>query len=302
MTLPRVSIHIITYNQQQFIEETLRSAVEQDYDNLQVVVGDDASTDGTPDVIRDFERRYPGRVVSVFAERNSGITANANRVLALCDGDLIALQGGDDVFLPGKIAKQVEWMRERPSYAISYHDVELFDSATGAPQYLMSDRHLMLDGDASVMVREGTFFAATAAMVRRSAMPAHGFDPSITAASDWLFFIECLAGGGRVGPMPEVLARYRRHPHNATLDRVRGRREEWQTLDLVASRFPDLASDVRMRKADLAFLDASRALRQKRVGAAAADLARSVALSRGMWRSPRLLLREAKFYWKTRGR
>jgi glycosyltransferase involved in cell wall biosynthesis len=300
MSGPRVSIHIITYNQASFITETLTTALEQNYDNLQVVVGDDASTDGSQDIIRDFAARYPSRLLPLLGEKNLGITANANRVLRRCDGELIALQGGDDVILPGKIAAQVEWFAHHRDHSVSYHDVDVFDSDTGRVLYRYGERYPMLEGDASTVIREGTFFAATAVMVRASSMPAGGFDSRIAVASDWLFFIECLAGGGRIGALPGVLARHRRHSGNTTRQRDETRHEEWETLAVLEEKYPHLRAAVRQRRADLYFLDSVRALRRGRPLAAIENGARSLALSRGRWTSPRLLWRELRFAARNR--
>jgi glycosyltransferase involved in cell wall biosynthesis len=296
---PRVSVHIITYNQLAFVSDALTSALEQDYDNLQVVVSDDGSTDGTQDVIRDFARRYSDRLCPVLSERNYGITENCNKALRACSGDFIAFQGGDDLLLPGKIRKQVAWFAEHPKHNISYHDADVFDSNSGHSLYRLSDLHPMLEGDAALVVREGTFFTGTSVMVRRSAVPRSGFDVSISMACDWLFFIECLANGGFIGPIQEVLARYRRHSGNVTLDRSRGRRDEWRTLEIVSERYPALRAAVLHRAADLKLLDAVRDLRSGHITQAVNGAIQSVKLTGLNWDSWRLILRVGAFRVRT---
>src|SRR5689334_23285444 len=100
MSRPLVSVLVVAYNQISFIADTLASAVEHDYENLQVVVADDGSTDGTTDVVLDFARRHPGRVVPLTGGPNLGITRNCNRGLTACKGEYVAFLGGDDLFLP----------------------------------------------------------------------------------------------------------------------------------------------------------------------------------------------------------
>jgi len=75
---PLVSIHIITYNQIDFIHDTLTSALEQDYENLEVVVADDGSTDGTAEVILEYAKKYPNRLLPLVGGPNLGITGNSN--------------------------------------------------------------------------------------------------------------------------------------------------------------------------------------------------------------------------------
>ena len=136
MPKPLVSILIISFNQEAFIEEALKGALEQDYENLEVVVADDGSTDRTPDIILSYADRYKGRLVAIVGKPNLGITGNSNRGLSLCKGKYIAFQGGDDVFLPGKISAQVDWMEERDSRVLCGHQVEVFYES-GAPSHLL---------------------------------------------------------------------------------------------------------------------------------------------------------------------
>ena len=143
MKEPKVSVLIPSYNQEAVIEQTVMSALTQNYDNLEVVVSDDASRDGTPQILTDIQSRYPERLKIFLHQSNLGVTQNHNRGLLECRGDFIAFQDGDDLFLPGKIKKQVEFMLGHPDCTISSHDVDVFDSKTGKTLYLWSQR---LDG------------------------------------------------------------------------------------------------------------------------------------------------------------
>src|SRR5438128_463489 len=90
VTNPLVSVIVPTYNQLDFIAEALDSVLEQDYENLQIVVGDDGSTDGTVEIIRQFAKRYPRRLIPLDGLPHLGITANCNRCLRACNGKYIA--------------------------------------------------------------------------------------------------------------------------------------------------------------------------------------------------------------------
>src|SRR5436190_24170616 len=103
MATPQVSIHFVSFNQAAFIEESLESALRQDYPNLQIVASDDGSTDGTAQIIERYARRYPDRIHAITGGPNLGITANCNRALRECKGEYIAFLAGDDLYLPGKI-------------------------------------------------------------------------------------------------------------------------------------------------------------------------------------------------------
>ena len=131
MTTPKVSVIVPIYNQAPFIRETVDSVLGQDHPNIELVLSDDGSTDGTTDVLREYAARDPERVKVVASERNTGIAGAFNRALDAHTGEYIAWLGGDDVMLPGKLSRQVAALQARPEAIGCCHDAEVFDSDSG---------------------------------------------------------------------------------------------------------------------------------------------------------------------------
>ena len=216
--VPLVSVLIITYNQQDYIAEAVTSAASQDYPELEVIVADDASSDATPQIIRRLAAEFPpGRVVPVINARNLGITANSNVGLARCRGDLIAFMGGDDVLLPGKIRRQVEWFMADKHRVLCGHDADWIEEK-GAPLGLMSSDHRALAAGRGIggMIRHGNLFPATSVMVRRDRLPPYGFDASLPVVSDWKLWLDIIGRDGEYGYIDGIWARYRRHSANVS--------------------------------------------------------------------------------------
>lgn len=271
---PRVSLGIITYNQVDFVAEALVAALEQDYDNLEVVVADDCSTDGTADVIREYARRYPARLVPVLGDRRLGITGNSNRCLRACTGKYMAGQGGDDLVLPGKVSRQVEWLEADASRVLCGHDVELFETSTGKAICRWSDQIRMRRGrGADAVLRYLSLYPAMSVMVRASALPAYGHDERLPIVSDWKLWIDCLASGGAFGYIEGVYARYRRHGRNIT-DLAHDQRlaEALLTLDLVEAEHPHLRQSCRFARARMCCARAASELARGRNDLARASL------------------------------
>ncbi|HVY27455.1 MAG TPA: glycosyltransferase [Polyangiaceae bacterium] len=217
MNKPLVSVHIVTYQQRDLIAETLESVLQQDYAPLQIVVSDDGSTDGTADVVEDYARRYPDKIIAITGGPNLGISGNSNRCLRRCTGELIAFLAGDDLMLPGKIAAQVAWFQADSARVLCAHDVEHFDSASGRTLRLHSSITAPRSGaGVGEFLGRGYFSATSSIMVRASSLPSYGFDERIRVHSDWKLAADCLVGGGKFGYVPGVLGRYRRHDRNAT--------------------------------------------------------------------------------------
>lgn len=253
MAAPNVSVLVITYNQIQFIRETVESVVQQDYDSFEVVVADDGSTDGTGDVVRQLEREYPDKVVAVVGERNVGIPGNFNRGLSRCRGELLAIQGGDDLFLPGKLRAQAAWFAADPRRALCGHDAYIFDSESGVNTRRYADLSGWTEGSGPEdFLARGCPYLPTTVMMRRAAMPAAGFDTRISTVTDGKMFIDCLLAGGRYGHVPGVLARYRRHAGNITTGAAgRVLADGFMMLGLIEAEHPELAHACRRGRARL---------------------------------------------------
>lgn len=234
---PKVSIHIISFNQKDYIAEAIESAVGQDYENLEVIVSDDASTDGTADIIAAYQLRYPNRLVAILNKNNVGITANSNRGLRACTGQYIAFQGGDDVLLPGKIAAQVKWFEKDEKRVLCGHQVEVFYEDGSRPPHLLT-RGIAEGAGSDQVIRNGWVYAATATMVRTEKIPPHGFDEALAVVSDYMMWIEVLARGGIYGYVNGTYARYRRHSTNVSNNHLIMLSDMERTLRLFSERYP----------------------------------------------------------------
>jgi glycosyltransferase involved in cell wall biosynthesis len=297
MENPKVSVLIPSYNQENVIEQTVLSALTQDYDNLEVVVSDDASSDRTPQILGKIQQNYPDRLKIFLHQMNLGVTKNHTRGLLECRGDFIAFQDGDDLFLPGKIKKQVEFMLKYPDCTISFHDVDVFDSETGETLYLWSQRFGRREGGMYELVRYGNYLSSVSVMVRRIHLPENGYDDRIRIGSDWLLWLETLSRGkGRIYYLNEILARYRRHAGNLTNVSSWKYEDQLITLALIETKYPALLFPARMRRSEIQFMVGMSAFSQKRFKDASKYFLESFLLGFPFIPWLRLLWREL-FFW-----
>ncbi len=215
--LPKVSVFLLTYQQAHFIDETIESVLIQNYPNLEIVVGDDGSTDGTQAILKEYDSKYPGLFKLILSSENEGITANSNKVLEQCSGDYIALLGGDDLWLPGKLHKQIEWFLKNPDASICHTKTEKFESTTGEIISYIPGRATCRNSPAGLgeFLEKPPRFVCSSFMVQYWAIPSAGFDGRVKLVSDWLFLLAVLEKG-RMGYIDDVLTRYRRHSDNVS--------------------------------------------------------------------------------------
>ncbi len=113
--LPSISIVVPSFNQAQYIEETLQSLVDQEYPKLQVVIQDGGSSDGSVNIAEDFVRRFPD-VFQLFVEKDSGQADAINRGFARTNGEILAFLNSDDTYLPRilhQVAAEIDPARNR---------------------------------------------------------------------------------------------------------------------------------------------------------------------------------------------
>ena len=279
---PLVSVLIITYNQLAFIREALDSVLEQDYSNFEIIVADDGSTDGTDDVIMEYSREYPNKIKPIVNVPNLGITGNSNRGLKECNGKYVAFIGGDDLFLPGKLQAQVDWLEKDLKRALCYHDMDVFDSETNKTLYLQSDRYKFYSGSADTIIRYGTYFGATTVMVRVPSDRNIFFDSDIKVASDWLYWFEVVEQQkGEIGYVDGVYARYRRHAGNITNLTEHALRDPLLTLDKIEAKYSNKIKLTTQKRSELYFIHSYRLLKKFEIRKSLKLLYLSIIASKG---------------------
>jgi glycosyltransferase involved in cell wall biosynthesis len=281
---PLVTVAIVAYNQQDLIGPCLESFFAQDYRNLQIVVADDASPDGTVAAARRAAKKAKRDVEVLASSTNRGITGNLNQLLPACRGEYVAFIGGDDLAYPGKIRAQVEALEANPAASLCHHDVEVFSTRPGEGRPF-SERVPPRGATARDLVRNGNFVAAPSLMVRRALLPER-LPEEVPRSSDYLINI-LAARHGPIVYVPRVLGGYRQHPASITAS-GQTRHDEFLTLAYLEATLPEFLADVRWRRASLFARLAYRHERGDR--RASARYARAALRLRKRW-PPRELLR-----------
>ena len=116
----KVSVLCCTYNHERFIRESLEGIVSQETDfDFEIIVADDASTDHTQDIIREFAERYPDQFRLVLRTENVGIGENYYQALSMVEGEYLAICDGDDVWVDTqKLQKQVDFLDAKTDYMV----------------------------------------------------------------------------------------------------------------------------------------------------------------------------------------
>lgn len=206
-----VSIVIPTYNVGRFLVDAIDSVLAQTYQDFEIIVVDDGSTDDTATVLAPYRER-----IRYYQQANAGPSVARNRGILHAEGSLIAFLDADDVWRPAKLARQVEYMNRHPEMVLCYTDF----TRSAIPGQTDESRLKIYERKGSGHVFHNllfeNFIATPAVMVRREALARAGlFDTNLKGMEDLEMWLR-LAKAGPFGFIDEVLVDVRRHDTNTT--------------------------------------------------------------------------------------
>jgi glycosyltransferase involved in cell wall biosynthesis len=208
-----LSVSITTYNHELYIAQALEGVLMQrsafDYE---IVVGDDCSTDRTREIVLSYQRRFPGRIRTVFPERNLGDGGKLMFIetMKACRGDLIAMSDGDDYWTdPTKLERQMWYMGRHPECFLCYHLVDIVvEDEFGVKRTFRSPKHPPLLSSEDLIMTN--IIPACSTVIRREVLSQ--LSPWFYEApfGDWPLYL--LASElGPVGCINRVMGVYRVH-------------------------------------------------------------------------------------------
>jgi glycosyltransferase involved in cell wall biosynthesis len=217
--LPLISVFLLTYNHAKFIKQAVNSVLAQVCDfPIEIVIGDDCSSDGTTAIVKEFEAANPNIIRVLASEKNQGAQPNAIRILENCKGKYVATLEGDDYWLdPLKLQKQATFMEANPSFAICFTNtrVEFFDT-DDTPYILNQDLKKDVFCLDDLIGEKEIWFMGTATLFYKSefALPLPPWFYK-TKSGD-IPMIMLAARNGDIKFLPDVTAAYRRHAAGAS--------------------------------------------------------------------------------------
>ena len=130
MISPLVSVIIPAYNHEKYVQETIKSIIDQTYQNIELLIVDDGSKDSTWQKIQESENECRKRFVNIHFEtkKNEGVCKTLNRLLSLAKGEYVYLIASDDLAKPDAIKKEAEFLNNNPGYTLAVGNNDIIDS------------------------------------------------------------------------------------------------------------------------------------------------------------------------------
>ncbi|WP_373481318.1 glycosyltransferase family 2 protein [Geminocystis sp.] len=242
---PLVSCTIIFFNQEKFIEEAIASVINQTYQNWELLLVDDGSTDKSTQIAQNYAEKYPEKIKYLEHEnhQNRGNSATRNLGLKYAKGDLIGFLDGDDVWLPKKLEEQIIILKNNPSVKMIYGRTVIWYSWTGKPEDQDRNFFMSLGVEANTIVQppeliiklldQGCQAPTTCnPLIRKEVFKEIGtFEEQFKDLYDDRVFFSKIQLKAPIFVADNYWAKYRRHPDslcsNVTQDQVNDRQKAY---------------------------------------------------------------------------
>jgi len=204
---PAVSVVVPAWNAAKTISETLDSVRDQTFTDFEAIIVNDGSTDETAAIVRQFcaaDSRF------VWEDQpNQGVSAARNRALSRARGKFIAFLDADDVWLPNKLARQLELFQKEPRANLVFTNYFSWDGQKDLNLFFRDHRPLPAGSDARQLIMANRFIPSIV-MVRRPLLRENcQFSMGISGCADWDLWLQFLEHGLYVKGTREPLVRYR---------------------------------------------------------------------------------------------
>jgi glycosyltransferase involved in cell wall biosynthesis len=208
---PSVSIVVATRNRRDWLRLAMDSVLEQDYDDLELLVMDDGSTDGTPEVLREYEQRHPPERFRFSRHENMGQGRTLNRGYEIARGELLGYLSDDDLLAPSAVTRLVRELTDSDVVAV-YPGYHVMDEEGLVRDTIRPIEYSPLEAFRLIETAIGP-----GGLVRRDVLESTGgWDPRLHYMADFILWMK-VGLAGRVVRVAEPLASWRRHSASITL-------------------------------------------------------------------------------------
>jgi glycosyltransferase involved in cell wall biosynthesis len=198
---PLVSVIIPVYNGERFIKQTINSVMAQSYPELDIIVSNDGSTDGTSAILE----RYGGRQFRAINEENAGEATAVNRGYKEAKGKYVIVLNADDLLAPNAVTQLVEFMEYHSRIIVAYPDFDVIDAEGKIIEHKRTREY-----DYTYMVSHHWCFPSVGTIIRREVLEKSGLrNPAYKYVGDFEHFLR-IGKHGDFCRIPKTLAYWRR--------------------------------------------------------------------------------------------
>ena len=219
--MPLVSIIMPCYNAERYIAQSIESVLAQTYQNWELLITDDCSTDKSVEIISKYSKN-DDRISVIVPDEHQGIARTRNMSISRARGRFVAFLDSDDIWYPEKLEKQVNYMLEN-DLAFTYSSYEIIDCHGNPKHKVVKDAGVM---SYKKYLRNTIICCGTVVVDREKT--GHFATPIIKTSEDMSLWLSIMRRGFDAYPVPGPLHKYRITPGSASSNKIKAASDVWR--------------------------------------------------------------------------
>lgn len=239
-----VSVVMPVYNSSLFLDESIQSILNQTFENFELLLTDDGSTDDSLEKIKQYS---DSRIRLIVHEKNMGLIFTRNEAVKQAKGKYIAFLDSDDIAIPERLEKQVAFLEKNADFGMIGGWVKTIDE-----KGIITDNTFIYTAkpeEIPIILIFNNYFGTSSVMLRKSCLPENPFEKEFPVAEDYNLWIR-IAENYKVGNLQEFLIHYRMHGGNIS----QVRKEKMIEMDYLQLSKQLLKFDTEFKNEEFAFL------------------------------------------------
>lgn len=210
-----VSVIVPVYNRAHYVGATIDSILQQSYSNIEIVLVNDGSTDTSLEVLQEYQKQHPAKVV-IIDQKNQGQVASRNNAIRQAKGEFIAFLDSDDLWKPEKLALQIPLFKD--DIGLVYTGIDNIDEHGKVVSTELCDESIVGNILPQLLIRN-RMTGGTVVVTKKALNEVGLFDESFSAAENWDLWIR-ICYQYKAALVNQALVQYRVHPGNMSKDRT----------------------------------------------------------------------------------
>jgi glycosyltransferase involved in cell wall biosynthesis len=203
---PVISVIMPVYNAEKFVKEAIESILNQTFSDWELIIIDDCSIDNSIEIVQSFQDK---RIILLKNETNLGVSKASNKGIRIARGKYVTRMDSDDISLPARFKKQVEFLEKHPDYVLCAANVQMFGAKQDFFVLPVEDQQL------KIALLYQNPFVNSSVLIRSKNCKKYLYNETFPFAEDYELWIN-LKEEGKFASIPEVLVKYRIHQNNLT--------------------------------------------------------------------------------------
>jgi glycosyltransferase involved in cell wall biosynthesis len=232
--MPKVSVIMPVYNSEKYISEAIHSVLDQTYQDFELIIVDDGSTDNTSSIVTSFQEKYPQKVMVIIHQKNQGVSQARNTAIKYSQGKYLMFADADDIQIDNRFELTMEKL-EKNKVDIVFNSCQMIDANGRELEQYKEYPSGMTSENVLLYHLKRNYLWTSLVLIRKT--KDIWFDPTIPNSVDYELFLRLFLKGYTLSIIDQPLVKYRLHNSNISSDGKKARKTVKKVLKELDEHF-----------------------------------------------------------------